>query len=134
MSGCKSRIAGRASRVVVRLPGGRCWPWHGVRGTGRGRRRRRSSASLVCWCDTPGRVADGRAGMAMTACCGRCARCSPGGGAGSAAGRELAARLAEACRVTGELTAQVGALSAQADRSQASGWPGSGHVVAASFL
>ena len=49
----------------------------------------------------------------MIACCGRCALWSLGGGAVSAAGAELAARLAEAYRLIGELTAQVKGLSAR---------------------
>ena len=49
----------------------------------------------------------------MTACCGRCALWSLGGGAVSAAGCWLAARLAEAYRLIGDLTAQVKGLSAR---------------------
>ena len=36
-------------------------------------------ADLACWCDTPARVVDWRAGMVMIACRARSARCSLGG-------------------------------------------------------
>jgi hypothetical protein len=44
---------------------------------------------------------------------------------------ELAARLAEAYRVIGELTAQVGRLSARVDELERQGTPGFAGIVAA---